>query len=168
MSKNKVFQWILYFPSQKILFLKKMVFYFFLENFKISRNNLFSVEAALEWFMVLFWCLMQCWIRWIHFNIGRGKKEFWKRISAAQGCIPRHCKISSNLGKCKGYIWVAKLSIQAKGICDLQNYESGQRVYLICKSINLGKGYIWFAKLSIWAKEIYDLQNYQSGQRSWM
>jgi hypothetical protein len=125
--------------------------------------------------VVLFWCPMQCWVRWIDFNIGKGKKkESWKRISAGHGCIPTHRKISSNLGKCKGYIWVvAKLSIQAKGIYDLQkninpsngyiwfakSYQSRQWVYMICKKlliramgiydlqniINPGNGYIWFA-----------------------
>jgi hypothetical protein len=72
------------------------------------------------------------------------------------------CKI---INRGKGYIWVAKLSIGAKGIYELQNYQLGQRVYMICKIINPGKGYIWFAKLSIWAKGIYDLQNCQSRQR---
>jgi hypothetical protein len=48
MSKKKVFQWILYFPSQKNIVLKKNWYFFsFLENFKFSTNNLFSVEAAL-------------------------------------------------------------------------------------------------------------------------
>lgn len=168
MSKNKVFQWILYFPSQNIVLNKKW-YVFFLENFKISTNNLCSVEAALVCIMVLFWCLMQCWIRWIDFIIGEGKKGIletgisWTRVYTQalknflqSGYVQRvymSCKI---INPGNGYIWFAKLSFRATGIYDLQ------------KIINLGNGYIWFAKLSIQATRMYDLQNYQSGQRSWM
>ncbi len=118
--------------------------------------------------MVLFWCLRQCWIRWIDFYIGKGKKGIletdisWTRVYTLG--IENFPPIWVSA---KGIYELQNYQSGQRGIYDLQNYQSGQRVYMmckiiksgqwvymICKIINLGNGYIWFAKLSIWAKKL--------------